>query len=127
MTIRDMQRSIEPGSLEQGTRGELESGLSAALSGQEQAAGPVDALGGGSPVIPEDPLGALLSGEIEGNPDSPVTDGLSVGAGAGPGTEMDVMMMPRAEKVRQLAQSASSPSIRAAARNELRRMAREGL
>jgi hypothetical protein len=127
MTVRDMQRSIEPGSLAQGDRQGLEDNLSAALTQQETAAGPPPAAGGGAMTIPEDPLGALMSGEVSGNSELPMTDGLSVGPGAGAPGANDPMLSSRAERVRQLATEASSPNIRAAARNELRRLARGGI
>lgn len=126
MTTRDMQRSIEPGSLAYGDRQGLEANLSAATAPMGAEEGGGAAPGGGNLSIPEDPLGALLSGELGGNPDSPITDGLSMGPGSSPESN-DVMMGSRAERVRQLAQEASSPQIRAAARSELRRMAREAI
>lgn len=128
MTVRDAQRAIEPGSVAHGERGQLESGLSEVL-GQQAAQGP-PAQGGAAPLqIPEDPIGALLGGEVEGNPDLPTTDGLSVGPGAGaPQTDIaPSMVTPRAEIMRELAETAASPAVRAAARNELRRTLREAL
>jgi len=126
MTARDLARSIEPGSIPHGDRQTLESNLPAALSQQEQAAGPV-APNGGSLAIPEDPVGALLSGEIAGDPNEPTTAGLSVGPGDGPAEQPDVMLGNRAERLRQLATESTSPILKDAARNELRRMAREGI
>lgn len=130
MTARDLIRSIEPGSIPHGERQGLESGLSQVLPAAQQPEGGGGASGvpgGGSVAIPEDPLGALLTGEIAGDPNMPQTAGLSVGAGSGPAVENDVMMGSRAERVRALATESSSPLIRQAARNELRRMAREGI
>ncbi|MEE8374263.1 MAG: hypothetical protein V3R87_11140 [Dehalococcoidia bacterium] len=126
MTVRDSQRAIEPGSTESGDRATLESGLSQVLSGQEaqqQAPAP-----GASPGVatPEDPLGALLSGEVSGD-EFPSTEGLSVGPGGGPAQEATHMMGSRAESLRAIAQEASSPMLRAAARSELRRMTKEGI
>lgn len=124
MTVRDAQRAIEPGSVAQGDRAALEQGLSQVL-GQAPQGGGGDAPAGPGPLaIPEDPLGALLSGEVSGEPGVPVTDGLSVGPGQGPAQSQDIMMGDRASKLRMLATEASSPNIRAAARDELRRMAR---
>ncbi len=126
MTVRDSQRAITPGSTESGDRQVLESGLSQVLSGQEsqqQAAAP-GAVPGVS--IPEDPLGALLSGTVQGD-ELPPTEGLSVGAGGGPAQEATHMLGSRAASLRALAQEASSPMLRAAARSELRRMTKEGI
>jgi hypothetical protein len=124
MTARDLSAAIEPGSLPYGARQQLEANLPQALAGGAPEEGGGGELGG--PVaIPEDPIGALLSGEVEPDQEGPVTEGLSVGLGAGPFSEPDEMMSSRAEKLRMLAQEASSPLIQQAARNELRRMARE--
>lgn len=124
MTVRDTQRAIEPGSLRQGDRATLEEGISQVLP--QESGPPADAPAGPSgPLgIPEEPLGALLNGEIGGD-DLPTTDGLSVGPGAGPDVPLSPQMAsPKAQKVRELATQSSSPSLRAAARNELRRMSR---
>ena len=126
MTVRDSQRAIEPGSTESGNRQVLESGLSQVLSGQEAQQG--QSAPGGPPgvAIPESPLGALLSGEVEGD-QFPSTEGLSVGAGGGPAQEATIMQGTRANGLRQIANEASSPMLRAAARAELRRMTKEGI
>lgn len=117
-------RAIEPGSTEYGQRQVLEEGL-AQVGGGVGAGGPPAPAAGPPPLtIPEDPIGALLSGEVSGNPNLPITDGLSVGDGAGPMTN-DPMLGNRASRLRMIAEEASSPMVRAAARNELRRMARE--
>ncbi len=130
MTVRDTQRAITPGSTESGDRAGLEQGISQVLSG----AGPSgDSAPGGvaapAPVpTPEDPLGALLSGAISGNPDLPSSDGLSVGPGAGaPQQIAPVMQTDRADLLRDLAQNAETPALRQASRNELRRMLREAI
>lgn len=129
MTARDMSRAITPGSIPYGDRQTLESNLPQALSAAEQqSGGGGGASAGGMPlVIPEDPLGALLSGEVAVDPNEPSTSGLSVGPGPGPAQAPDVMLGSRAEKLRRLASESSSPLIRNAARNELRRMSREGI
>lgn len=127
MTARD---AIQPGSTAYGDRQTLEQNLPLATAG---GAGPgggpeEEAPAGGGPVaIPEDPIGALLSGELDVASGEPTTSGLSVGPGPGPPSPPDVMMGGRAEKLRLLATEASNPAIRAAARNELRRMARKGI
>ena len=126
MTVRDSQRAIEPGSTASGDRATLESGLSEVLSGAE---GGQAAPGPGGPAgvsIPEDPMGALLSGAVGGD-ELPATEGLSVGPGGGPAQEATQMLGTRAESLRSIAQEASSPMLRAAARSELRRMTKEGI
>ena len=125
MTVRDAQRAIEPGSTESGDRQVLEAGLSDALGGSGGDPGAQPGEAPGSVSIPEDPVGALTSGAVGGD-DLPVTDGLSVGPGAGgDGGPPASMLTPRAEKLRDLAQNASVPGVRQAARNELRRMIRQ--
>ncbi len=128
MTVRDAQRAIEPGSTESGDRATLEAGLSEVLGqGGGGPAAPAPA-GPGNVTIPEDPLGALLSGEVSGNADLPSTDGLSVGPGTGaPGQVAPSMMNSRAEMLRDMAQNAETPALRQASRNELRRMLREAI
>jgi len=117
-------KAIEPGSTASGDRQELEAGLSSVLGGGG-AGGPGASPAAGGLNIPEDPIGALLSGDASGDPDIPLTDGLSVGPGAGgPDKIHPAMKTSRATKVRDLAMNASTPAIRQAARNELRRMMR---
>ncbi len=121
----EVAKAIEPGSTEQGDRAALEQGLQQVSGGAASAPGQAPPAAGGL-NIPEDPIGGLLSGQVNGNPDLPITDGLSVGPGAGADTGLDPSMQTsRAAKVRDLAMNASTPAIRAAARNELRRMLRE--
>ena len=123
MTVRDSQRAIESGSTESGDRQVLEDGLSQVLGGSGAAGGGAPSAGNVS--IPEDPVGGLLSGAVQGD-ELPVTDGLSVGPGAGGESAQPASMLtPRAEKLRDLAQNASVPGVRQAARNELRRMIRK--
>ena len=119
-------QAIEAGSIPYGERQTLEANLPAAL-GAGSPGQPEAPAQGGALAIPEDPLGALLSGEVAGDPEQPSTAGLSVGPGDGPATAPDVMLGSRAEKLRQLAAESTSPLIQSAARNELRRMAREGI
>lgn len=122
--IERTQAAIAPGSTEYGERQNLEQGISSAMgaagqpTGGAQPAVPV-------PPMPDNPLGALLSGEIKGD-QLPVTDGLSVGPGAGP-PQNDPMMSTRAQRLRTIATEAASPVARSAARRALRRMTRESL
>ena len=120
MTQRDISRAIEPGSIPQGGRQEFEGNLSAAL-GAEGGAPPSQ--GGPAPALPTPggTMESLLGGAIPGD-DLPVTDGLSVGAGAG-GPTSDPMLSDTAGKLRLIAQGAVSPYLRFQARAELRRMA----
>lgn len=118
-------RAIAPGSTEYGERGSLEAGLSSAMSG---GGGGTGAAGSGSVAAPvpsaNDPLGALASGlVVPGGDMPPITDGLSVGPGAGPAT-MDPMLGDRAERLRMLATNAKSPLLRNYARIALRRILR---
>jgi len=123
----DAAKAIEPGSTQYGDRATLEQGLAGTSGGGPAGvASPAQAPPAGGVSIPEDPIGGLMSGEVSGNSDLPITDGLSQGAGAGPPPRVDPSMQTsRANKVRDLAQNASSPVIRQAARNELRRMLRD--
>lgn len=116
-------KAIQPGSTEFGDRATLEAGLQDVLGGAQGGA-PSPTPSGGSLAIPEDPIGALASGQVAGDPNSPITDGLAVGPGTTP-LPTDHMQGDRAVRLRQLALQASSPQVRAAARNELRRMTRE--
>jgi len=122
----DVAQAIEPGSTAYGDRQTLEAGLSSAMP---QTGGGQPAPAGGGPLnIPEDPIGGLLSGEVSGDPNLPTTDGLSVGPGQGGPQDLNpAMQTPRAQRVRDLALNATSPAIRQAARNELRRTLREPL
>lgn len=129
MTVRDTQRAITPGSTESGDRAGLEQGISQVLSGAGPSGDSAPGQAAPAPVpTPEDPLGALLSGAISGNPELPSADGLSVGPGAGaPQQIAPVMQTDRASLLRDLAQNAETPALRQASRNELRRMLREAI
>ena len=59
-----------------------------------------------------------------GGDSTPVTDGLSVGPGAGPAMQ-DPMLGSKAERIRLIATQAESPMLRAAARAQLLVMAGE--
>lgn len=122
----DAAKAIEPASTESGDRQILEQGL-ATLAGGGGGGGPAPTgpPEGGGLTVPENPLGALTSGEVPGDEEGFVTDGLSVGAGTGPAGAPDVMLGDRATRLRQIATEASSPQVRTAARAELRRMTRE--
>jgi hypothetical protein len=117
--------AIAPGSTEYGQRGNLEAGLASVLGqgGGGAPGGPE----GGAPLPPaQNPIESLLGGGI-GAANLPITDGLSVGQGAGPVEQADPMLGDRANRLRMIASQAASPQLRALARSELRRMTREPL
>lgn len=116
----DIMRTVEPGSLPQGDRQKMASQLQQAL-GSAGGGPPVPAAqppvsGGGVPS----PLSRLLGGG--GSSDLPVTDGLSVGPGAGPSLgPVASAENPLIGKLRVIAMEASSPLVRYQARTALRR------
>ena len=114
----DVARSIEPGSTESGERGPLAADIQSNLQGLA-GAGPSLGPEATSPDIGGiDPIQKLLDGETS---DLPVTDGMDVGPGAGPGTGLDaVKQSPRVQKLRMIALGAKSPVLRQFARNALR-------
>jgi hypothetical protein len=124
-TPSELVSGIAPGSIPSGDRATLEQGLTAGAAGSET--GRPNPLGGPS-VVPvdnvDDPLAALMSGELNPGPSGPITEGLSVGPGAGPANAVED---PRIVRVRQIALQAKSPTIRAVMRNELRRMSSEAV
>ncbi len=129
MTTRDaLVKGIEPGSLPHGDRATLEAGLSAALP-QPSGNNPTGGVGGVAPPpdAAGDPLAALLNGDVTPSETSdPVTQGLSVGMGDGPGGP-SLQVTPEQAKLQQIAMQAKSPLIRQMARNELRRIVREAV
>lgn len=118
--------AIEPGSIPYGERQTLEAGLSEISASAAPTGGPAQAAAVAPMPIPEDPIGALISGSVDpGASNSPITSGLSVGSGPGPAAvPADPMMGGKAAQLRLLAQNAASPTVRAAARRQLRRMER---
>lgn len=120
-------KSIEPGSTEYGDRQTLEAGLATAVSGTPSGPAATAAASRAVPVdSTTDPLAAVLSGQLDIGSGGPITDGLSVGAGAGPGGAPE-QQHPVKVRLQQVATQAKSPLTRAAARNELRRLVREPL
>jgi len=127
MTTRsELAAGIEPGSLPHGGRQELTAGLEGAVGGGLGAPAP----GGEGAVQPpvdsgDDPLAAMLSGDLTPPAtDMPITSGLSVGAGPGPGGQIQ-QVSPEHSRLLQIAQQAKHPLIRQMARNELRRIVGE--
>ena len=129
MTSRsDLEAGIEPGSMPYGARQELVGGLEAAVGGEQGGPGtPTAAVNAGVDPVDsvDDPLGALLSGEIDpGMTEDPITSGLSVGPGVGPMGQVS-NVSPKQSRLIQVATQAKSPMIRWLARNELKRLVAE--
>ena len=126
-TASDLSAGIAPGSLPHGSRGDLEAGLASAIGTSapsvDGAAGAVD-----PPVDSvDDPIAALLNGDITpGGGGGPITEGLSVGSGAGPAGQVSGVS-PEQARLQQIAMQAKHPLIRQMARNELRRIVSEGV
>lgn len=116
--VSELSAGIMPGSLPHGDRASLEAGLSSAVSSPTGAPAPTAA-----PPMPmdntDDPLAALLSGDITLPPGGQPTDGLSVGAGPGPLPKPEES--PKTERLRWIAEQATSPTLRALAMRELRK------
>ena len=110
-TADQLRKSIEPGSIPHGDRAGLEQNLGELPStGAAQPARP--AVGGPAPSG-ADPLGSILSGELNpGGQNVPLTDGLSVGPGQGGPADIPDDKQQRL----QLLSTSRSPQIRAAAR-----------
>lgn len=127
-TANQMSASLAPGSIEYGKRQEMESMLGGIMAGRQ---GQAPAVGGLAP-----PAGAassgdglmdmLTSGEVAPYPDQPLTDGLSVGPGAGPPSELGPGAVPSQmeDRLRLVAMNAKTPHLRAMARMALRREVR---
>lgn len=130
MTTRsDLAAGIAPGSLEYGARDDLVAGLQSAVGSPSPTGAPNPQVEQGPPPLDsvDDPIAALLGGQIDpGQSGNPLTSGLSVGAGPGPaGTQPQ--KDPKKLQLMQIATTAASPIIRAAARAELRRLVGERL
>ena len=121
-SANQISKSIQPGSTESGQRQVLEQGL--AELGAGQAPTPSAPPGGGALPSPGNPLQSLLSGEVVPEGNVPLTDGLSVGPGAG-GTQGPPDS--RKERLKLLSQHAQSPTLRAGALAALRKYDSEGL
>ncbi len=123
-TADQLNKSIEPGSIPQGQRGPLVENLGElAGGGGAQAAQPAG--GGPGTGMPSagNPLGALISGEVNpGDQNTPLTDGISVGPGQGGASDVPDSQQQR---LALLAQGSRSPQIRSAARLALLRYDQE--
>ena len=79
-TADETRRAIQPGSLEQGTRGGVEAGLQQVLGQQGGGAGGGGGVAPAGPLpSPNDPMGALLGSGLGGDSSLPITDGLEMG------------------------------------------------
>lgn len=114
----DPRRAIEAGSIPHGDRAGLEEALTPGAGAGPSA---VASAGPGSLPTPNDPIGALLSGEVSPEAGIP-TAGLSVGPGDGPAGPLDIMQGDKAVRLRLIATQAATPTVRNAARRALRRM-----
>ncbi len=115
----DITRMVEPGSLEYGDRQALKGKLETALAqggggGGVPQPGPTASTGGAT-----NPMSRMLGKPSDS--ELPVTDGLSVGPGAGPGRSPSALAeSPRIGKLRMIALEAKSPLLRYYARLALR-------
>jgi hypothetical protein len=119
-----MGRALEPGSIEYGKKEQLVQQLGQLGGGGRRPPGParpqagVPAGGGGD----DDFFSLLAGGEVAPPEGMPVTDGLSVGPGAGPAVPAATSVPSAMEdRLRLVALNARSPMLRAMARNALRR------
>ena len=106
----EISRSISPGSTEYGDRQVIEDRIGQVV---QQARSPAAATPGSAST---GGLNKLSSGPVS---DLPVTDGLSVGGGAG-ATPDPLAGVPMVDQLRVLAEHARSPRLRMLARDALR-------
>ncbi len=126
MTARQARDSIEVGSVSHGERAGLEAKLGQVIGGGPDGGAPVGQVPVSPAPTPENPLGALLGGGVvPGGEQGPLTSGLTVGAGPSPNAN-DPMQSDAAVRLRNLAEQASTPSLRAAARRMLKRLDSQG-
>lgn len=120
-TASDLSAAIQPGSTEYGDRQVLEEGLAQVVPQQQ---GPSTAATSAPPPLDSttDPLAAILQGKLDPGASGAITDGLSVGPGVTPNAAPQDPVLIR---LRNIATTAKSPLVRAAARNEMRRRVRE--
>ena len=114
----DISAAIPAGTFAQGDRQDFSANLQTALGGQGGGAQP-----GGGPAPPpvdnvQDPMAALLSGELDPGGEGPLTDGLSVGPGLGV-DGFEPQLDPRRVRLMQIATQSTSVVLRASARVEL--------
>ena len=110
-TADQISRSIEPGSLESGNRQVVSDQMQQIVGPGSQQAAPQPGAAGGRAM---DRLGQ------GGVSEKPITDGLSVGPGAGPVNIPQIAQSPRVDQLRIVAKNARSPRLRALARALLR-------
>ena len=107
----DVARSIEPGSTEFGDRQVIEDQIGQIMGNAASPSAPAPG------AASSGALNRLGQGAVS---DKPVTDGLSVGPGAGPAQTTQIADSPRIEQLRIVAANARSPRLRALARDLLR-------
>lgn len=123
-TADQMGAAISPGSIEYGQRGEVESMLGNVMRARQQQSGapvagglPGPSAAGGSP---DELLDMLVGGRVKPLPNLPLTDGLSVGPGAGRMQETASTPSSMEDRLRLIAVNAKTPQLRAMARMALR-------
>ena len=107
----DINRSIEPGSTEYGDRQVIEDRIAQSLQMGDVSRQPTP-----PGAVSGRAQSRLASGPVS---DKPITDGLSVGPGAGP-NKATMTEAPELEKYRLIAQNARNPYLRHLARSALR-------
>lgn len=118
-TPSDISAAIPAGTFAQGDRQDFTANLQTALGGQggsSQAAGgqvppPVDSV--------QDPMAALISGDLNPGEAGTLTDGLSVGPGAGV-DGFEPQLDPRRVRLTDISTQSNSLVLRSMARAELR-------
>jgi hypothetical protein len=123
-TGEQMGAAIAPGSIEYGKKEQLVRALGGMMAGaprNPRATTPAPPKGNRGGQAPGDLMGMLTGGALP-PAGLPLTDGLSVGPGAGPVLQ-DASSIPSAleDRLRLVALNAKTPMMRAMARNALRR------
>jgi len=125
--------AIQPNSTQYGDRKNLQAGVMQAMQGGSPGMGGMPGAGmGGPPMMeaapsPTEPMGALLgefSPEDFGNPEDPITQGLSYGPGGGPTEVQAEPISDLQSKLIAIATYAKTPHLRMQARMALRRLVR---
>jgi len=114
-TADEISRSIEPGSTEYGDRQVLQDRM-AQISAQTGGQAP-------PPATPAPAMSKLASGGVS---ELPVTDGMSVGPGAGPATAANPAESPLIERYRLIATTARNPQLRQLARKQIEILLNQG-
>lgn len=126
----DMTKAIQPGSTEYGDRQKLAAGIMSTMGAGGGGGMPGGGPGGMMPEpvpSPMEPIGAMLGEygpEDFGDPNEPLTAGLSHGPGVGPAGEVIPPISDLHSKLLAVAQYAKTPHLRMQARMALRRLVR---